>query len=346
VNSLMRMRYGRSGSRLERILVSAPVLKSVSTPRWFGLLVVLVWLVVPILVSRHTNIPLTLPKTVIDISRLTVPPPERELPVPPKPVPAPPDRRHDRIPVKAPEVQALPARPDKPALPQPQEVKPPVITRPSGMTAPVSKEFQPRISRERIQAGAETAAPPSIRIRRENPAGEPSPEKTLISRSRAATGLDAPPVKEGVALLRRAPTAAVSPSGPAVIQPPATRGARISGSPEAAGESPARIIAARESTPASGAEEAGSTSRPGVVRGISLASLEICASPQAEEDAIKAVLGIVGSRQECVNERGEFDFRGTQRISSFNLIIIPAKGRKPVNRCEELENAYRCLKTR
>jgi hypothetical protein len=75
-------------------------------------------------------------------------------------------------------------------------------------------------------------------------------------------------------------------------------------------------------------------------------SLEICASTQEEEDDIKAVLGVVGSRQSCTDEKGEFRFRGTKRISSFNLMIYPGKGRRPSNRCEELENAYRCLKAR
>lgn len=349
MNNLLRMRYGRSGNRLERILVAAPILKSVSSPRWFRLLVVLVWIVVPLLVSRHTNIQLALPKTVIDISRLAAPPPlEREMPVPRKPVQIPPVERHNKIRAKSEEsqVQVLPNRSDKPALPQPHDVKPPAITRPSVVPAPVISEYQPRITRERRQSGAETTAPSPMLIRRENPASETSSERTVISRTREATGFDEPSGKEGVALLRRSPAAAVSSPGSSVIQQPATRGSRNSGSPEASGESSTRTTAARERRQTSGTEEVGSTSRPGVVRGISLMSLEICASPQAEEDAIKAVLNIVGSRQECADEKGEFNFKGTKRISSFNLIIIPAKGRKPTNRCEELENAYRCLKIR
>jgi hypothetical protein len=81
-------------------------------------------------------------------------------------------------------------------------------------------------------------------------------------------------------------------------------------------------------------------------RGISLPSLEICASPREEEEKITAVLGAVGTRQSCRDGSGEYRFKGTQRISSFNLMIYPAKGRRPSNRCEELENAYRCLKAR
>ena len=79
---------------------------------------------------------------------------------------------------------------------------------------------------------------------------------------------------------------------------------------------------------------------------ISLMDLQICRSPQIEEDAIKAVLSVVGSRESCTDQKGLFQFMGTARISSFNLMISPARGRKPTNRCEELENAYRCLKTR
>ena len=346
MNSLMRMRYGRSGNRLERILVSAPVMKAVSTPLWLRLLVLSVWIVVPLIVSRHTNIPLIVPKTVIDISRLTPPQPiERE-----KPEQAPPPPRHSKMQVKPekPPVQTLPDRPDKLPLPQLPEVKPPVISRPAS-TPPDIREYQPRISRKRIQSGTESAAPSPTRIRRENPAtpaGEASSGGTAISRTRGASSPEEPSGKGGVALLRRSPATAELPPGSAAIQQPATRGARNSGSPEASAGGGARIAAGRDRTQPPISGEEGGTAHPGVVRGISLMSLEICSSPQAEEDAIKAVLSVIGSRRECVSEKGEFDFKGTKRISSFNLIIIPAKGRKPTNRCEELENAYKCLKTR
>jgi hypothetical protein len=95
------------------------------------------------------------------------------------------------------------------------------------------------------------------------------------------------------------------------------------------------------------AESGGSgtaASSVGVVRGVSLMSLEICSSSQQQEEAIKAVLSAVGSRHSCRSNKGEFQFRGTQRVSSFNLIIFPSQGRKPSHRCEELENAYTCLK--
>jgi hypothetical protein len=84
---------------------------------------------------------------------------------------------------------------------------------------------------------------------------------------------------------------------------------------------------------------------PGMSR-VSYEDLGICASTQEKDEAIKAVLSVVGSRQSCTDEKGEFQFRGTKRISSFDVIIYPANGRKPANQCEELKNAYRCLKAR
>jgi hypothetical protein len=79
-------------------------------------------------------------------------------------------------------------------------------------------------------------------------------------------------------------------------------------------------------------------------RGVSLATLKICATSQLQEDAIKSVMSVVGSRQKCSNEKGTFQFKGTQRVSSFNLIVFPNRGREPSHRCEELDYAYTCLK--
>jgi hypothetical protein len=107
-----------------------------------------------------------------------------------------------------------------------------------------------------------------------------------------------------------------------------------------------RVVATRERSKVSGGGGEGEgASSVGLVRGVTLMSLEICSSPKKQEDDIKAILSVVGSRPSCADEKGEFQFKGTQRISSFNLMIYPSKGRKPSNRCEELENAYKCLKT-
>jgi hypothetical protein len=110
-------------------------------------------------------------------------------------------------------------------------------------------------------------------------------------------------------------------------------------------ESAPRVVASRERSKPAGGEAGESAASIGLARGVSLQSLEICSSPQLQEEAIMAILRVVGSRKSCTDGKGEFQFKGTQRISSFNLVIFPAPGRKPSNRCEELENAYKCLKT-
>jgi hypothetical protein len=127
---------------------------------------------------------------------------------------------------------------------------------------------------------------------------------------------------------------------------PSTRIKRLSKSTETYAQN---VIPAndRVKAPAAyGKEVSSSDTKRAVTRGVSLTSLDICSSQQEQEDKIKSVLSVVGSRQNCSDDSGEYQFKGTQRVSSFNLMIYPAKGRKPSNRCEELGNAYRCLKTR
>lgn len=102
-----------------------------------------------------------------------------------------------------------------------------------------------------------------------------------------------------------------------------------------------RVAVARQAPQASGSGGTGTAAA--AVRGVSLASLDVCPDQQDEEDGIRAVLKVVGSRQSCTSSLGEFRFIATQRISSFNLMIYPANGRRPSNRCKELENAYKCL---
>jgi hypothetical protein len=107
-----------------------------------------------------------------------------------------------------------------------------------------------------------------------------------------------------------------------------------------------RVAAQRERSQPTGSSSGETPAPGGLRRGVSLTSLQICSGTRQEEDAVKTVLALVGSRQSCSDGNGEYHFTGTQRISSFNLIIYPARGRTPSNRCEELENAYRCLKSR
>ena len=349
MNGTLRMIFGRSGSRLERILVSGRHQESVEDPLWLKILLLLIWIGIPILVSRYA-IPTstTLQETVIDASRLKVsPPPAPEIPplpeprrsLPPERPPAPlakPEPPPPRVAEKLPEQHPVIAPPRI-------EPSPPTITRPSRSAAPEVQEYRPRLTRERVRAAVESGAPTATRVRREAVPSEAPSTSVNITHSRGGTALDIPAGNEQrVAALRRS-TAAEGPAQEGGTAPrPAIRSGRPSERPEI---SAPRAVASRERTQASGTGEEREMSAAGVTRGVSLATLEICSSPSKEEEDIRAVLGIVSSRQSCADEKGVFQFKGTKRISSFNLIIFPAKGRKPSNRCEELENAYKCLKT-
>jgi hypothetical protein len=166
-------------------------------------------------------------------------------------------------------------------------------------------------------------------------------EKTTISRSRGATAMDASQEKDRIVVARRSPAAEL----PAAAQPqwPALRSERSARPLE---ETAPRTVTSRERSKLAAGEAGLSATSIGLARGVSLQSLEICSSPQLQEEGIMAILRVVGSRQSCTDGKGEFQFKGTKRISSFNLMIFPSPGRKPSNRCEELENAYKCLKTR
>ena len=159
--------------------------------------------------------------------------------------------------------------------------------------------------------------------------------------------MDSSIAKDRITVLRRTTPSGdlSSAAGNGIPQRSIQRSQRTAGTVGPAEEGGQRVVATRErSTVSGGGADGESSSSVGLVRGLSLMSLEICSSPQKQEEAIKAVLSVVGSRQSCSDEMGEFQFKGTQRISSFNLMIYPSKGRRPSNRCEELDNAYKCLK--
>jgi hypothetical protein len=352
MSSLMRMTYGRSGSRLERILVSGPHRESVVDPLWLKLLLLLIWITIPILVSLYAIPTAKQQLTFIDVSRLTVKPrTEREIPIIPRPRQIPQVKHHvspqpkpDKAP--APAAQKSPERPiAAPPLEAPQH---PSISRPFGTRPTDVQEYRPRIARERLRPDMEPGTPSATRIRRETALSEAPLERATIIRTRGAAAVDAPTGTRRVAALRQTPSAGEPSWGTGSAPRIITRNVRTSGSAGFSGAmdgTAPRITASRGRTKSTGTEGGESDTPVGLVRGISFMNLEICSSPQKEEDAIKAVLSVVGSRQSCTNEKGEFQFKATQRISSFNLIIFPAKGRRPTNRCEELENAYRCLKT-
>lgn len=332
MSRLLRMTYGHGGTRAERICVSAPHPEPPPAPRLLRLALLAVWIAVPLLVSRFGIPTASHLTTVIDLSRLELTPPVPEPPrvrpaeAPPEPAPAP-----------------LPAAQTPPPSP-PEELERPAITRPAAPGTGEVPRYQPRIARERLRVDAATGAPAETRIRRETAASEEPAARTVIARSRGAVAADSA-ASEQAAPLRRAPAAEVEPPGATTLRP-VTRRERPSGLAGTSAGSAPRVAVARERTPATAAGDGEAAATIGLVRGVSLMSLEICASPREEEDAIKAVLGVVAARQSCTDGKGTFQFRGTRRISSFNLMIFPANGRRPSNRCEELENAYRCLKSR
>ena len=355
MSRLMRMTYGHGGTKLERIIVSAANQAPAPLPFWSRLLLLAVCIIVPLLVSLYA-VPKSSPpmKTIIDISRLTIkPPPVLEKPVLFKPKPIPPIEK----PVEpAPKPEAIQAPDVKKPLerqtiaPSPQDIKRPSISRSSATHLPDVSEYQPRVSRERSRVDTGSEVVSKERIRREATTQEAPFEKTSITRSRGATAMDSSIAKDRVAVLRRTAPTGDQPyaagSGYGIPQRSIQRDQRSAASVGPVEEGGQRVVATRERSKVSGGRGDGeSTSSVGLVRGLSLMSLEICSSPRKQEEAIKAVLSAVGSRQSCSDEKGEFQFKGTQRISSFNLMIFPSKGRRPSNRCEELDNAYKCLKT-
>ena len=328
MSRLIRMAYGHGGTRLERILVTASPAGSKSTPLLLKLLLFFLWIAILILFSRYVVTTIPDQTTVIDTSRLELMPPPA-IPEPPlfkpvEPPPMPPQQKEQQHEAQQQEDGAAPA-----------------ITRPV-RRAPEEQEYQPRILRQRAQPVTDEGTPAAPQVRRAAAMTESAAGLTTITRSRGAATSEAPAAMERVAPLRRARGSDGTPTSTGAELRPITRkeqpGEAISGGTS-------QMVAKRERSGGIAADER--RSQPlSPSKGISLASLDICASPREEEEKITAVLGAVGGRQSCRDGSGEYRFRGTQRISSFNLIIYPAKGHTPTNRCEELENAYRCLKAR
>jgi len=351
MNSLMRMSYGRSGSRLGRVIVAAPCRESAPNPRWLRVLEVFFWILVPVLVIRFAVPPTPRQMTVIDTSRLmekplleiekAIAPEVKQLPkVKPPVVSIAKQDRTQRETVQKPLERTT----------IPLQEKSPSLVRPSGNRIAHAGEFQPRIARDRVMLETETGTPSATNIRRETAVSNTPSGGVTIARTRGPVTVDVP-VTAGyrVAALRGSPVAGDVASGGGtvagvVLHSTKHRGRAYGYGGTTEGSGPI-VVASRGRTSATGTGGGQGSSSVGLVRGVSLMSLDICSSPQEEEDHIKAVLGVVGARQSCSNDKGEFKFRGTKRISSFNLMIYSAKGRRPSNRCEELEYAYRCLTT-
>jgi hypothetical protein len=340
----MRMAYGHSGTRLQRIVVTGSLPVSAPTPLWLKLVLLATWIIVVALVSRYALPKTSLPmKTVIDISKLSVkPPPAMVKPIRPKPEQVLPTEPPPKtLPDKAPEPLIRKPLERQTIAPQIVEVNRPAISRPHPSQSPDFVENRTHVTRERRPVDAENTPTLTVRPRREAMTVEAPSEKTNISRARGVTVMDAPDAKDRI-VVRRAPSGDLPVATSGSTQRPVMRNER---SVTPVVETAPRAAASRERTHIAGGVEGESTAAIGLARGVSLQSLEICSSPQLQEEGIRAILRVVGSRLSCTDEKGEFQFKGTKRISSFNLLIFPSPGRKPSNRCEELENAYKCLKT-
>ena len=233
------------------------------------------------------------------------------------------------------------------ALPDPGPAGRVTFSRSAPVGISENPSSRPTVVRGRTAESREIAGTPGRIVRREAPAfalpgSGAVMTATAMTRTRgtAAAGPSSGPLPEAV---RRQPAGDSLFSGEGAVHGTLARSSRPSGMDLTEG-SPHPAFRGRGKT--AGAGDGEGTSSLDLARGISLSSLGICSSPRAEEEGIRAVMSLVGSRSGCSNGQGEFQFKGTQRISSFNLIIFPAKGRTPANRCEELENAYKCLKNR
>ncbi|GFO66365.1 hypothetical protein M1B72_05815 [Geomonas paludis] len=361
---------GHGGTRLRHILVCAEHELRPPVPRWLRLAVVTALILVALCVSRFQmpGVPVS-KRTIMDVSRLELKAPPahpKQVAVVEKPVAA---QQKPRT-VYALDVKPPQYRPPEPAprehagrtgpgrsaplrhkVEYPAELSRPAVARSYGYQSGSEVAMYPAVARERKgteaydeQHGAASARVPATKLRKEAGSAEvgarPSPKSTYIYRVRGGGDCPVPAAAEPVALPQR-PTRAVEVGGSA----PAPRVAAVRSAPEVTIEEPkgAPPLSARQRSKSPAGSGAGGA-EVALARGVSLMSLKICDSALQQEEAIKAVLSVVGGRSSCTSDKGEFQFKGTKRVSSFNLIIFPSRGREPSQRCEELDYAYDCLK--
>ncbi|TGU70355.1 hypothetical protein E4633_19400 [Geomonas terrae] len=357
---------GYGGTRLKRILVCADHELRPPVPTWLRLFVALVLATVALCVSRFQmpGVPVS-KRTIMDVSKLDLKAP----PVQPKKL-APPmhpvaekvqrQRTVYALDAKPPQYNA-PAeegrRPEKTSpgkaaqrheASYPSETPYPVVARSYGYQSGSEVSVSPVVTRERqaaegFEPAAGSAGTPTTRLRKEATAevgARPSTKSTYIYRMRGGPTAALPSASEP-ALSPQRPTRPVE----AAASAPVPRVAAVRSAPEATIEEPkAKTSPAARERSKSPAGSAAAGSDVSLSRGVSLMSLKICDSALQQEEAIKSVLSVVGSRHSCTSDKGEFQFKGTKRVSSFNLIIFPSRGREPSQRCEELEYAYDCLR--
>ena len=355
---------GYGGTRLKRILVCADHELRPPIPSWLRLLVAVMLATVALCASRFQmpGVPVS-KRTIMDVSKLDLKAPPahpKTLAPPEKPVAAKRQRTVYALEAKPPQYNVPveegrrpePSKSGKAAIRHevsyPAETPYPVVARSYGYQSGSEAAVAPVVSRERqpLEGGepaAGAAGTPATRLRKEA-AGEvgarPLTKSTYIYRVRGGPTTVLPSASEP-ALSPQRPTRPVE----VATSAPAPRVAAVRSAPEATIEEPkARTTQAPRERSKSPAGSAAAGSAVSLSRGVSLMSLKICDSAMQQEEAIKAVLSVVGSRHSCTSEKGEFQFKGTKRVSSFNLIIFPSKGREPSQRCEELEHAYDCLR--
>lgn len=352
--------YGHGGTRLKHILICAVHELRPPVPLWQYLLLALVLLAIPLLIGRfEMPAPPVTRQTIIDISKLDVqaPPvqPRRAAaqrlamkPTPVEPVFGP-GAPPDELPAGKGVTRGAARAPQRSEVPAPAEAVRPAIARPSGYESAPAIDVYPHLARERKPVEA-TGVPgtPATRLRRAPvPAdawsGAGTAPDAAAVRVRGGGGwahaLQLPTAADRVAIPRRTRQGAEAIASSQAARPAPARSAPLPSLEEGGGPPPA--LRERSKNPGAGGR---TPSGIALSRGVSLMSLKICDSSLQQEEAVKSVLSVVGSRLSCRNEKGEFQFKGTKRVSSFNLMIFPAGGREPSHRCEELEYAYQCLK--
>jgi hypothetical protein len=79
------------------------------------------------------------------------------------------------------------------------------------------------------------------------------------------------------------------------------------------------------------------------VKGVPLSKLPACRNAREETALTEQILNVIGSRHMCSDSTNRYLFSGTQRLSSFGMMIQPIVESRLSDRCGELHKAYQCL---
>lgn len=381
MTGFVRQQYGRSGSRLNGVLVVCLPPISVDSI-WLRFVMTFLWILIAVTFCRYSVPSPAEKETVIDTSRIADMKELQELEIAKK-LQTPPEEIQPADPEPEPPKAIIEKTIDPLSVPLPEVAKPLTITRPS--QANQSLEPPPvRTTRDRMMT-AEEARMPSARIVRDasriteaesrterkvrefaapvSASGEritirQAASRTAIVETRAerkARVFEAAPIsatEARVTIRQQNSNAKMLKEDPTIRRTIARQqvGADYASTPTARIERTmpvasvsSRIIVKnreREQLPVSGTGSGTGAAGRGKVQGVSFQSLDVCPTVREEEEKIRRLLSMVGTSSSC----GEFRFTGTDRISSFNMLIDAPKGRRLSNRCEELDNAFNCLK--